>query len=462
MKKTVTGILCLLLVFALSLVTSAADVAKMTIKSNKSELSRGDTFTLTVSLKNDQPVTAGSVALSYDTAVFQLLGGECKVKNASGQVSAEINGGAFTLESEAVVTGTLFTIRMQVKEDAPFGEYTISGNPGLDVSCSLSGTTVTVVCLHDYNTGTQIDEDEHEAICAICNDRKTEEHIWDSGTVTRKPTCQTVGKKDVTCTVCGAEGVKNVSMLPHTNTYEDLQTQGHRFTCQKCGETGIETHSYPDTWEHEENEHYRACAECGYQRDRAAHVPGPAATETENQICTVCSRVLQVSMDHDHTFTEQWHSDDTAHWHKCAACDATRDMEEHLYDSECDTDCSVCGVTRQPPHSLGDWDGDSASHWRVCGGCGQRFDVGQHTPSQENLSDCTVCGRQLLTDHKHDFQSAHTHVCACGETQSGTAQFCKVCGTFPWWILCVAEGVLFAGILLFMRQKHKQEDEYLD
>lgn len=464
MKKIITLLTGFILLLTLSLSVSAADSAKMSLKSNKTELSRGDKFTITVSLKNDQPVSNGGVVLSYDADAFQLLGGDCKVKNATlGEVSVSRNGGVFVMQTDEVVSGTIFTISMQVKDDAPFGEFSISGDPSLNVTCTLSGAKVTVVCPHDFSTGTRIDEDEHEAVCSICGDKKEEDHVWDKGTVTQKPTCQTYGKKDVTCTVCGYQGEKNVSMLPHTNNYENLEAQGHRYTCQKCGETGIETHSYADNWEHDANEHFRACTECGYQRDKAAHTPGPEATEDTDQLCTVCQRVLKTSMDHEHTFGQTLISDDTTHWYQCTECAATRDQAEHRFDSDCDNSCNLCGFTRQPPHSLGDWGGDGSSHWKICSGCGQRLEIAKHTPSQEDPNVCEGCERKLIApDHKHEFNSAHTHVCSCGEVKEGSAQFCQVCGVFPWWVLCIAEAVLFAGVLLFVLQRKKQEDDYMD
>lgn len=463
MKKIIVILTGMLLLLSLTLSVGAADVAKMTLKSNKSELSRGDEFTVTVSLKNDQPVSNGGVVLSYDTAAFQLVGGDCKVKNATlGEVSQSKNGGVFVMQEDTVVSGTIFTIKMKVKEDAPFGEFSISGNASLSVSCSLTGTKVTVICPHDYSTGTELDEDEHEAVCAICGDKKEEDHVWDKGTVTKKPTCQSYGKKDVTCTVCGAQGTKSVSMLPHECDYQNLEAEGHRYTCRKCGETDVEPHSYTDTWAHDETQHYHACTECGYQRDKAAHTPGAAPTETTDQVCTVCDRVLQMSMNHDHTFTREWTSDDTNHWYKCAECDATRDMAAHEYDSVCDDDCNICGATRQPPHEMGDWAKDGANHWKACSRCGEKSGLSAHTPSQDAMPACTVCGQNLDTDHKHEYAGTHSHVCACGETYNGDARFCEVCGIFPWWILCVAEGVLFAGILLivFAKRKRQAQEEY--
>ena len=173
MKKIIIGLSSLLLLLSLTLSVSAAGSAKMSLKSNKSELARGDKFTITVSLKNDQPVSNGGVVLSYDSAAFQLLGGECKVKNATlGEVSASHNGGVFVMAEDTVVSGTIFTISMQVKDDAPFGEFSISGNPSLNVECSISGTKVTGVCPHDFSTGTEIDLHEQQEDCSNCVDKK--------------------------------------------------------------------------------------------------------------------------------------------------------------------------------------------------------------------------------------------------------------------------------------------------
>ena len=183
MKKILTVFTGLFLMLTLVFSVSAEGNAKMSLKSNKTELSRGDKFTITVSLKNDQPVSNGGVVLSYDTAAFQLLGGDCKVKNATlGEVSVSRNGGVFVMQTDEVVSGTIFTIQMQVKEDAPFGEFSISGDPSLNIGCTLSGTKVTVVCPHDYSTGTKIDEEDHEAVCSICGDKKEETSKPESST----------------------------------------------------------------------------------------------------------------------------------------------------------------------------------------------------------------------------------------------------------------------------------------
>ncbi len=50
-------------------------------------------------------------------------------------------------------------------------------------------------------------------------------------------------------------------------------------------------HSHPTTWTSDKDNHWHEC-ECGDMKDRAAHTPGPAATATTPQTCTVCGYVI--------------------------------------------------------------------------------------------------------------------------------------------------------------------------
>ena len=154
MKRIVAILLCLILMGTLALSASAAGSAHMSLSSSASTVYRGDSFTITVSLTNDQPVSNGGIVLSYDSSVFELTGGSCNVSNATlAEVSAANGGGVFLLQSDAVVSGTIFTINMKVKSNAASGSYTISGTPNLTVqeggekvsaSATVDSVTVTV------------------------------------------------------------------------------------------------------------------------------------------------------------------------------------------------------------------------------------------------------------------------------------------------------------------------------
>ena len=77
MKRIISILLCLFLIGTLALSVAAAGSAHMSISSSSSTVYRGDSFTLTVSLSNDQPISNGGIVLSYDSSVFELIGGSC-------------------------------------------------------------------------------------------------------------------------------------------------------------------------------------------------------------------------------------------------------------------------------------------------------------------------------------------------------------------------------------------------
>ena len=101
MKKCITVVLCVVLLCAMALPVSAAH---MSISSSQSSVSRGGSFTLTVSLSNDQPLESGGIYLSYDNDVFEMVGGECLVGDVGGVTPSEQDG-LFACGTDTVVSG---------------------------------------------------------------------------------------------------------------------------------------------------------------------------------------------------------------------------------------------------------------------------------------------------------------------------------------------------------------------
>lgn len=534
MRKFMTIALSLLLLGVLLVgitqPVSAAGTAHMSISSGSGTVYRGDTFTLTVSLSNDQPVSNGAVILSYDSSAFELVGGKCNVSNATvEQVSAANGGGTFALQTDAVVSGTIFTMEMRVKGDAPFGNYSISGFPSLNIPCSISGTSVRIACNHAFENCTKVDGSNHESTCSICGEKKTDAHTWDGGTVTKAPTCKDTGSKKLKCTGCGATKDETVPVTDDhkygswsktsdsrhsrscsicgktdgaSHNWDSKKviekatcqsTGSQKLTCSACGATKTETipkaahdygdaayvddtnhkqicancdeektsaHDYGDQFAHDANWHFRRCTGCGHEKEQAAHVPGPKATETTDQICTVCGRILQPKGEHIHSFEEAWSVDETGHWHACSDCNEKDSAGLHEFDSECDADCNVCAMTREPAHTPGqDWSMDATGHWYTCQDCGEKVGFAPHTPGPEATiaaaQVCTLCQYEIapVVPHDHVFDeqgTLHRHTCACGEIYEAELGECEICVQFPWWIVCIAEAVIFGGILLWL------------
>ena len=99
---------------------------------------------------------------------------------------------------------------------------------------------------------------------------------------------------------------------------------------------------------------------------------------------------------HTHTYSTEWSSDETNHWHECT-CGDKKDVAAHTYDNACDTTCNVCGKTRETSHSFGsEWYKNSEKHWHECSVCHTRKDEAAHIPGAEatetTAQTCTVCG----------------------------------------------------------------------
>jgi hypothetical protein len=62
--------------------------------------------------------------------------------------------------------------------------------------------------------------------------------------------------------------------------------------CSVCGYIRKIEHTVTEDWTSNDQNHWHDCTVCGQKQDEAAHVPGPEATATTEQVCTVCGRVL--------------------------------------------------------------------------------------------------------------------------------------------------------------------------
>lgn len=122
--------------------------------------------------------------------------------------------------------------------------------------------------------------------CSVCGDRHITDitaakpHTYKASVI--PATCDNGGKTIHSCEGCGSSFITDYTQpLGHS---WDAGTEITGVTCDGSGVT-----------------EYR-CVRCGYHRlegsDAAGHKPGPAATCTEPQICTVCGVVLELPAGH--------------------------------------------------------------------------------------------------------------------------------------------------------------------
>ncbi|MDY2791501.1 MAG: hypothetical protein SOT76_01935, partial [Eubacteriales bacterium] len=151
---------------------------------------------------------------------------------------------------------------------------------------------------------------------------------------------------------------------------------GSRHTeCTVCGrvlrteEIPAAGHAFGSAWKSDETDHWHECATCGEQADKAPHTESNwiidrEVTETEagskQNECAVCGRVLRMEEipATGHAFGSAWKSDETDHWHECAACGEQADKAAHEFKWVIDRrptaaqkgsrheECIICGHQR--------------------------------------------------------------------------------------------------------------------
>ena len=267
--------------------------------------------------------------------------------------------------------------------------YTCSDCNGTKTEAVQKTTT------HTYGAWTNVDTEQHKHICQVCDKEETENHTWNSGVITTKPTCKDEGEKTYTCTSCNTTKTEVIEKLT-THTYDhDCDTD-----CNVCGVTRETTHQYKTTWSKDKNEHWHECSVCKDKKDAASHTPGAAATEYNPQTCTTCGYVIKAALGHKHKYATTWTTDEKGHWYVCSGCEEKGSYADHDFENDCDTDCSVCEYTREIEHAFEEkWVTDENGHWHVCSVCELKQDEAAHEPGAEatatTAQTCTICDYEI-------------------------------------------------------------------
>ena len=162
--------------------------------------------------------------------------------------------------------------------------------------------------------------------------------------------------------------VKTVNGQPHDTTYSGNGNETSAYLAFVFAPLTEHTHAF-GAWHSDATDHWHECAACGEQADKAPHTESNwiidrEVTETEagskHTECTVCGRVLRMEEipATGHAFGSAWKSDETDHWHECAACGEQADKAAHEFKWVIDRrptaaqkgsrheECIICGHQR--------------------------------------------------------------------------------------------------------------------
>ena len=194
-------------------------------------------------------------------------------KNHSWDVAYPLANKSFTVDvagSTVIITFNSDTKEITVEITAPH-IHTLTVHPAVDATCTEAGNSAYWSC----ECGKFFSDAEGNTEVA--------ENSW---VLSAGHSLVDVKAKDATCTEAGYTAHK---------------------ACEKCdyteGKTDIPAldHDWAEEWTHDETGHWYACSRCDAKNAYAVHIPGPQATETEDQICTECERVLVAALGHVHT-----------------------------------------------------------------------------------------------------------------------------------------------------------------
>ena len=103
---------------------------------------------------------------------------------------------------------------------------------------------------HSYAGGYSSDENYHWNECSCGDKTGMEQHSWNAGSVTVKPTVDSEGERTYTCTVCRAQKTEKIDKIEadHAHSYDNLvyDESGHWYECV-CGEkSSVSAHTWDD------------------------------------------------------------------------------------------------------------------------------------------------------------------------------------------------------------------------
>ena len=200
-----------------------------------------------------------------------------------------------------------------------------------------------------------------------------------------------------------------------------IATCTEQASCEICGKKygKLKAHSYSTEWSTDETNHWHKCTECEAKSDEAKH-----ADADKDHKCDVCKKVLSVCAD-------------TNKDHKCDLCGKA--LSEHSGGAATCIEkakCDLCGESygELKPHSYSkEWSADEANHWHKCTECGAKADEAKHADADKDHK-CDVCKKVLSVcadtdkDHKCDICGKKLSKHTGGTATCKDKAVCEICG----------------------------------
>ncbi len=196
-----------------------------------------------------------------------------------------------------------------------------------------------------------------------------------------------------------------------------------RAVCEICGEEygELAEHEYDKAWQGDTENHWKKCIHCGEEAEHENHSESTA--DGENSVCDICA--VEYGETAEHKFSDEWLSDGKNHWHKCEDCNVISDISTHTGGTAACTErakCSVCGTEygKLYEHTFStEWASNGSSHWHECTVCGEISGSSSHTGGTATCTasaKCSICGAAYGEPKEHtytmmSYDGGHWQVC---------------------------------------------------
>ncbi len=203
------------------------------------------------------------------------------------------------------------------------------------------------------------------------------------------------------CTVCG----EHDTVQAHTGGTADCQNKA---VCTVCGTAygKIGEHKWSTEWLYRKaSGHAHGCTVMGCDEHDTIvkHTPGAKATETSDQLCTVCGYIIKPKLSHKHDLSriDEVKATCTANGKKayyyCESCDSI--FSDRNGNNEITDDSEI--IIAATGHKESKWKTDEDTHWKECTVKGCDEIVSEKEAHDFNKSGkCTVCSYRQ--DGKND------------------------------------------------------------
>ncbi len=375
-------------------------------------------------VKGNSFVIGGEISTSYTklthVGAYVLSGSTVK----TGKENLEVSSNYYSLKGSTLDSNVKFgslaagtyTYRIQAQYVNCYVKDTTTLQT-VTTRITLYEKTFTVVtsatCTHSWGAY-QADSNNHWKVCSKCGATTAKQsHSGGTASCTAKAVCSTCNVsygsiKAHSYTVLQSNGTDHWHKCAHCSA--TTSTQAHsggtasctkQAACSVCGASygSLKSHSYTVP-KSDSSSHWYQCADCGSNGSKTNHVPGEAATETDPQICTVCSYVIAPATGHIlHSYTVL-QTDESHHWYKCSDCEAISEKATHSGGTATCTQQAACEVCQTiygqlENHQFTVIQGDDSFHWNGCAACPAVDEKKAHSCGDDNI--CDVCGYAVQT-----------------------------------------------------------------